>query len=355
MKLQIHATNINGLGASQVVKSFLDSCEKLDYLIDAKIYLPEHSGLSNYKSEKGKCINYNRFFPNGISRIIETLFSRFYFENIPTIVLGDIPLRGIENQIVLVHQPNLIYPRVNKYSSKGMIFRINRLIFSLNIKYAKNIIVQTGAMADEMIQSYPKIKNKMLVVPQPVPNWFSKAKFVDRENSKSHKIILFYPAAFYPHKKHQFIHELYVYCYKQNINFSDFEIWFTLSKDDFEQFKEIPFLKNLGKLDTEQMIDKYKKADALLFLSSMESYGLPLVEALTIHIPIIAPNLKYARWMCEDSAFYFEPYNVKSFLLTLEHLKHELKNNEVHHSPIVLKKFPISWESVASAFFNSLS
>lgn len=346
-KTQINATNINGLGASQVVLSFLQASSSLGLLKNSSVFLPNDSFNFEFNDEGARIKKYKRFLPNSISRFIECVFSNFIFSNVPTIVLGDIPLRGIYNQIVLVHQPNLVYPKINKFSSKSLKFRINRFLFLINHKYAKNIIVQTGAIADEMIKSYPGIKDKVIVIPQPVPNWLNKDKTVNSAGVSKAK--LFYPSAFYPHKKHDFLLRINEYCLEKNIH-NDFEIWLTLREEEFEPFKHITFLKNLGRLTTTEMNDYYKKADALVFISSMESYGLPLIESLVIDLPIIVADFNYSRWICETSAYYFEPYSEKSFLKAISDFMNDYKSGNRYDYAKVLEKFPDNWENVVNNF-----
>ena len=349
--MQIHATNVQGLGASQVVKSFLDASSNLGFLEFSNIYLPSTGQLSNYIPNEGKVKRYKRILPNSISRLIECLFSRFLFPNVKTIVLGDIPLRGIKNQIVLVHQPNLVYPKVNNNSSKSIGFRINRFLFSFNNKFANTIIVQTGAMADDLIKSYPSIKNKIIISPQPVPNWLKK-DIVEIKKTNNRKLVLFYPAAYYPHKKHDFLISLNNYLLDNSINFSNVEIWVTLGEEHFKDFVSIPFLKNLGRLSPDEMNMYYQKVDALLFLSSMESYGLPLIEAVTLNIPVLTVDFSYSRWICEETAYYFEPYSEKSFLEAVKRLRNDFESNYRPNYSSILNKFPESWDAIAETFFN---
>ncbi|MFD2529225.1 glycosyltransferase [Polaribacter marinaquae] len=351
--IQIHATNINGLGASQVVISFLDAFVKSENSDKAMIHLPNCGILKGYQPSKGMVKRFNRMLPNSISRLLECLFSRFFFENIPTIVLGDIPLRGIKDQVVLVHQPNLIYPKINYSSSTSLIFRVNRFLFTINHKFAKKIIVQTGAMAKDMIASYPSIKDKVIISPQPVPNWLFQEKIVEFKNND--KVVLFYPAAFYPHKKHDFLLKINNFIKVHNIDISNFEILLTLTKEEFASLKGIKFLKNLGRLNSVEMNNYYRKVDALLFLSSMESYGLPLVEALTINLPIVTVKFDYATWLCEDLAYYFKPYEEKSFLTAIDNLTSDLKKNKSINYNKVLSKFPESWKEVVYVYENALN
>lgn len=349
--MQIHATNINGLGASQVVTSLLDSLTKNKDCYDAEIYLPETGFLKSYHPENAIEKRYQRKLPNSISRFLECFFSRLYFKDKPTIVLGDIPLRGLKNQIVLVHQSNLIKPSINPYTAQTLNFKVSRFLFSLNHKYAKKIIVQTGAMAEELSASYPGIKDKILILPQPVPNWLT----VDRiKTITKNKFILFYPAAFYPHKKHQFLNLIDGYLKNKGLEDSDFEIWLTLKDEDFLKFKHVKFLKNLGRLTPEEMNKTYSEVDALLFLSSMESYGLPLIEALRLNLPILVVDFKYSRWVCEDSAYYFKPYDAESFVHSLDKLIKDIKAEKELDYTKVLSKFPKEWSIVAQTFLKAL-
>jgi len=349
-KIQIHATNVHGLGASQVVKSFLDASSSLGFLDDSTIHLPSKGLLADYFPRKGNVIRYIRFLPNSISRLVECLFSKFLFSDTKTIVLGDIPLRGIQNQIVLVHQLNLVYPKINSNSGKSVGFRINRLLFSINNKFASNIIVQTGAMADALVKSYPAIENKIIISPQPVPNWLKTEHY--KTIKKNDKTVLFYPAAFYPHKKHEFIVTLHNYISSNSIDFSDIEIWLTLEDEHFRPFEAIPFVKNMGKLSSDEMNMYYKKVDALLFLSSTESYGLPLVEAIFLELPIITVKFSYSTWICESTAYYFEPYSAESFIHAVRKFVNDHKMSVVPNYSDIKRKFPESWNVVAETFFS---
>lgn len=349
----IHATNIHGLGASEVVKSFLESALNIEELNSSIIYLPVTGILKDYSPQYKNIRRYKRISPNGISRFLECVFSNFIFPNKPTIVLGDIPLRGIKNQVVLVHQPNLVYPKINSFSSKSLKFRINRFLFSINHKYAKNIIVQTGAMAQDLIRSYPKIKDKVIVSPQPVPNWLEKVKKIKVSGDKK-KIKLFYPAAFYHHKKHDFLLKLNDYCNLNHLNLDDVEIWLTLQDEEFKPFESINWIKNLGRLNAEKMNSYYQKADTLLFLSSMESYGLPLIEAITLSLPVLTVDFPYSRWVCENQGYYFEPYSEKSFLIGLNKLLDDLKGEKRLDYTEQMSKFPNSWDDIVKVFLKSL-
>ncbi len=64
-----------------------------------------------------------------------------------------------------------------------------------------------------------------------------------------------------------------------------------------------------GVMKSEQIADLYQQADLFVYPSVIESFGHPLVEAMTAGIPVIAADTPINRELCEDAALYFEPFN----------------------------------------------
>jgi len=54
-------------------------------------------------------------------------------------------------------------------------------------------------------------------------------------------------------------------------------------------------IKNLGELSHHDVLDLYKKADAVIYPSTFESFGLPLIEARQAGLPVLASELDYVR------------------------------------------------------------
>jgi glycosyltransferase involved in cell wall biosynthesis len=58
-------------------------------------------------------------------------------------------------------------------------------------------------------------------------------------------------------------------------------------------------VKNLGTMSRESLMHAYAASRALIFPSTSESFGLPLVEASRAGLPVIASELDYVRDVCE--------------------------------------------------------
>ncbi len=54
----------------------------------------------------------------------------------------------------------------------------------------------------------------------------------------------------------------------------------------------------VGRLNHADCLSEYGRADALILPSVLESYGLPLVEAMVMGLPVIAADLPHARLLC---------------------------------------------------------
>jgi glycosyltransferase involved in cell wall biosynthesis len=100
------------------------------------------------------------------------------------------------------------------------------------------------------------------------------------------------------------------------------------------------------------MIHAYGSADGILFLSKAESFGFPLVEAMFLGLPVICPNLPYAKTLCGDQGIYFDPNSVESLRAALIQLKELLSDNWKPDWSGQLIGIPKNWESVASKFLD---
>jgi len=70
---------------------------------------------------------------------------------------------------------------------------------------------------------------------------------------------------------------------------------------------------NLGHIDHEEVLEVYRQTGALIFPSFTESFGLPLVEADAIGLPIVAAERDFVRDVCQPKET-FDPLSVRSIV-----------------------------------------
>jgi len=122
---------------------------------------------------------------------------------------------------------------------------------------------------------------------------------------------LFYPASLLPHKNHSLL------CEPEVIKVLDkygFIVWITVTRA-FHSNRDQSAVLNLGRLSHKECLVKMEEANALLFLSSCESLGIPLIEAATLNKPVVCPDLPYSRELLGDSSYFF---NFEHFLISFE-------------------------------------
>lgn len=348
----VHATNVTGLGASQVVQAILGALERnTSYPLDCHIpaFGPFDAGTTS-ASGRVRLVPLRRILPNSASRLFECSLSRLYFPRYRYgITLGDIPVTNVRNQVVLVHQLHLVSPRINPFAYDHLNARTMRWLFRRNLHHARHFVVQTDATREQLEATYPEIAGRVTTLPQPAPAHFVGEKALPRNTAG---LRLFYPAAGYRHKNHQLLQ-------KMARTGGDTEalerLVVTLEPDEARDMVEgVPWIHNTGRLSPTECLETYRGCDGLFFPSTAESYGLPLVEAMTLGLPVVCSDLPYARWLCGDEALYFDPQDPRDAWRAVTELHRRLRSGWLPEWSSALAKLPADWDEVGRVFLDLL-
>ena len=348
LNLRLHLTNVTGAGASHVVESLLRAMESDSTILLEKIYLPIKGNLKEYRvfnvnTEKNY---YSRILPNNISRLLECTFFSYKFDGSSVlVVLGDLPLRCKGPQILFIQQA-LLFGNDKQFFSLGRLKNwFSRYIFKANQNRVSAFIVQTNLMKKNIESALPEAVGRVFVVSQPAPSWIigSGLKRYGRI-LVTERLNLFYPAMSYAHKNHKLLSKIV-----------DADKWpvdkLVLTIDP--KSNPAPYtawIKCMGSLSTDDVLAEYSTTDALLFLSQDESYGLPLIEAMFIGLPIVCPDLPYAHEICSNEAIYFKANDPISLLQALTILEARLRDGWWPNWKSRLESIPSDWNQVSSSF-----
>jgi glycosyltransferase involved in cell wall biosynthesis len=83
-------------------------------------------------------------------------------------------------------------------------------------------------------------------------------------------------------------------------------------KDALQKSGAIDSVHLLGSLGDHELAEQYTKADVFVYPSLYEGFGLPVVEALAIGLPVLTSNVGATREIAEDAAHLVDPYSVDS-------------------------------------------
>jgi glycosyltransferase involved in cell wall biosynthesis len=142
----------------------------------------------------------------------------------------------------------------------------------------------------------------------------------------------------------------------------NYRLHFTINKDEYpELYKKIVKLglKDVicldGMMPHNRILSMYKSSTALLFPSTIETLGLPLLEAGALGLPIIAADLDYTHQVIGDyeGVHYVDANNAKAWAVAIS----ELKSRPVRYTPIKYKTstWPLLFDLVRNIGENSMN
>ena len=121
-----------------------------------------------------------------------------------------------------------------------------------------------------------------------------------------------------PYKQHKTIILAVKYLRDNNSGIGErIRVHFTVTSQDFPDLYRFVHSNNLenqiifqGKIPHEKLLEMYQSSVGLLFPSTIETLGLPLIEAARFGLPIIASDMDYAKEVLDGyEGVEFIPYN----------------------------------------------
>ena len=304
LKIAIVANNVKSSGGLRLLYDLVESSNDN---IDSTLFVANEFNFEqqgNFEIFRSK---YGVFF-------LCFIFLKLHWKKWDKLIsLGNFPVPFYKKRQYLFIQNMLLLS--NKYDCKlpyssRLLTKIKRLLFILSIKSCGsylNIIVQTPSMHRGVIALFGE-ETQVSIIP-----------FVNNKESLSvancnlkpvHDY--FYPAAGQPHKNHLNLLSAWELLGEQGYFPS---LLLTIDECQFPLLsKKIEFLKNncnlkilnVGFVNEGKVRDLFFESKNIIFPSFAESFGLPLVDAVTYKKPIIASELDYVRDVCKPE-FSFDP------------------------------------------------
>lgn len=297
-KLYIHATNIHQGGGKSLLLSILNSLPEgmAILLLDSRMELPpkthEHSQVIKVKPSILQRIKAEMWLAKNVRKQDVVLC----FGNLP-------PLFKLKGYCVVFIQNRYLIDNISLsgFSLQIMLrISIERLWLREKLRNADEFIVQTQTMKGLLQKKIDK-KSKIHVLPfvENFQRYSRNVSLLKRQEKKDFDFI--YVASGEPHKNHQCLLDAWSLLAKEGLFPS---LCLTLNERDFGQTcAEIDERNknhktkviNVGTLPQKDVRMHYMNADALIYPSKFESFGLPLLEARQANLPILAGELDYVR------------------------------------------------------------
>ncbi|MBI1278939.1 MAG: glycosyltransferase [Anaerolineaceae bacterium] len=135
---------------------------------------------------------------------------------------------------------------------------------------------------------------------------------------------LYYPANVWPHKRHDLLFQIMSHLWEQQ---PDIQLVMSggRSDQDRQTLRDLAAKYNcpserihdLGYVDDAQLITLYQKAEALLFVSQYEGFGMPVLEAMQHQCPVICAPLAAIPEMVGQAGIYVDNENPQDWVTAI--------------------------------------
>ena len=361
---------INGINAkSGGGKSILINYLKLLQNEKSDLYYftsPNDEEFKKFQASNIKLIKLNSIFKNQFLLIFTYYFLLKILIKIKNIDIvfnqGDLIIPTNIKQYYLFDWPYAIYPESivwKKMTVKSkMVRKIKLYFFKKEIHKPNKILCQTKTAKKRLENLY--FSNNILVIPNAVSldnlkkeNFSFKFKKIHKKNYN-----MLYLTYYYPHKNLEILLDVAEKIKKQNLSI---KIYITISNEQGHGAKKIlkhirnnsleKILVNLGPIPMEKVPSLYNQCDALIMPTLLESFSGTYVEAMFHSKTIFTSGYDFAKDVCGNSAFYFDPLNSDNiFEIIKKNYMNPDKQKELHDNGIKRLKQMNDWNKTFNEY-----
>ncbi|MCB4810631.1 glycosyltransferase family 4 protein [Methylovorus menthalis] len=296
-RLFIHATNVHQGGGATLLLSLASALDK-----DVEVIL---------------CLDERMVFPDGsphiqVKKIKPSVFQRLRAEwwlkknvtqNDCVICLGNLPplFRLLGDVTVFLQNRYLVEAvKLDHFPLKTKLrIMMERLWLRTRISNVDEFAVQTPSMK-RLLQSMTATPIHMLPFVTQQEGYTRSIK-TTAETPERNTAVFLYVASGEPHKNHRKLIEAWCLLAEQGIYpLLKLTLNQSTSPDLCRWIDEMTKrhslnIENLGTLSHDRVLEHYRCVDALIYPSTFESFGLPLIEARQANLTILASELDYVR------------------------------------------------------------
>lgn len=323
MRVFINCSNLRSGGGLTVGLGIVSSLYNIQSEDTYVILLPSDKKLYPYENnDKVKVIRLNKSDNSFIGKIKlqSKIKSIAKSENVDAILsLSNYAIKSDLPQSLMLHWPYAVYPEkelwdkmsfINKLKRKYRLFRIKQLLSNTN-----NLIVQTDVMKSR-VEKHLDYSNKITIIPSGSGfsgnNVNKNAKEIIESLKNSNNKVFLCINEYYEQKNLEILIPLAQLVKSKKLPFR-FIITLdnnSVSKEFINQLSSLKLqniIINVGRIKRSETKNLFETCDALFFPSLLESYGIPMVEALETELPIYVSDKNYAHTICKENAIYFNP------------------------------------------------
>mgnify|MGYP005839586467 CR=1 FL=1 len=278
------------------------------------------TNLQYYLPNSCHFVNINLPCHNGILGRIKNIFFAKKTKAQINHITGDVNYIAIglprQNTILTIHD---VFSALKGNFIKKNIIKF--FWFTIPLKKVKYITTISQTTKNQVIKVFKVDKNKIFVI----PNCFDQ-KFLNptKDFNKQCPRILFVGTKWNKNLERTIVSLYNIKC-----------VLIIIGKLTTEQINLLNKYKikyeNYFEVDQDQLIEIYKNSDMLLFPSTNEGFGMPIIEAQAASVPVITSNIEPMKQVAGNGALLVDPYDAISIKNAVE----KIINDDVLRKKIV--------------------
>lgn len=331
-KIFIHAPNINSGGGLVLLKDLINKFnkKKINYLVtlDSRLKNEEFTNQIQNKLFIRPSIKSRIFFEIKLIKIRKEYKSFLFFGNLSPLFLK------FKNSYLFIQNRFLVDSLINlnnlSFKNRLRIF-LERVWLNVSIHNVSKYLVQTDSMKKLLIQKF-KINKKDILI-----RTFHSTISPSIKESKKISYDCLVVTSLDKHKNIDNLIKSLIFLSTDFKYFPSIKIIIGGKGDNKIKINHINSLvkKHSLKIIISQnknhnfVMNQLTKSKSLLFISKLESLGLPLIEARSLNIPIIAPELDYVRDVVNPRETFDpnSPTSISRAIMRFFKIKHDLNTN----------------------------
>lgn len=234
--------------------------------------------------------------------------------------------------------------------------RLKLWIIRYTLRYATVTIAQIDTMAHRLQKLYG-LKN-VVTLPSPVTLETQKTNSTWDLALPTGRRLLLCLANYSPHKNIEILLPLAKLLKSRKLPITIFTTLAPAENQTVKRFLQNialdgleEYIINIGSVERNRVGSLFQACDGLLLPTLLESYGLPFVEAMFNERTIFTSDYDFARDVCGDSAYFFDPLDPESICDAIasafsnEHVRQE----KIALGRILVERLP-SWDDTFRAY-----
>lgn len=370
-KILIHAVGANTGGGLRHLSSLVSALSEADKAREYEILIREslpfdcdHKNIQITHIPDWKSSNWLSRMYFDLIKIPRLTKSRGYSCVISLMNFGPVFL----SKPHIIYQCNLLY-----YSDVGLALSstktkieiiARRFLAAMSMQRSIKIITPSDSTRVAIQNKFPKIPADRFATilhgfdsrlyDQPLSNKLREKI----EAGNGHRLI--YPANLLKHKAFDILIDI-AYELRKKVRFT---LFLTIESGESPRlYKELVSKINakklneniviLGSIPHSQMGAAYQLFDLMIYPSLLESFGMPLIEAMAYNCPIVASDTEINRETCGDAALFYSPYNPEDAAEKIAlALQSETRQKLINLEKRRLAERDWSWRSNANALLQ---